>query len=119
MNDRFDRLARSIAKGLGTPLASALAVFTILVWAMAGPVFGWSDSHSLFINTLTTVITYLMVFVLQNTQNRDTEAIQLKLDELLRALDTARTGVALAEDMSEAERGRLRAELRDAARGAS
>ena len=119
MNDRFDRLARRLSTGLGTPLASALAVLTILVWAGAGPFFGWSDSHSLLINTLTTVITYLMVFVLQNTQNRDTEAIQLKLDELLRALEGARTGVALAEDMNEAERERLRAELRDAARGAS
>lgn len=116
MNDRFDRLARRLSEGLGTPLASALAVFVVLVWAAAGPAFGWSDTWQLLCNTATTVITFWMVFVLQNTQNRDTEAIQLKLDELLRALEGARTGVALAEDMSEAERERLRAELRDAAR---
>ena len=82
---RFTYLARRIALVSGRPAVFMVAVAAVLLWALSGPLFGFSDTWQLVINTSTTIITFLMVFLIQNTQNRDTAAIQLKLDELIRA----------------------------------
>jgi low affinity Fe/Cu permease len=82
---RFSYLARRIALVSGRPAVFMLAIAAVLLWALSGPLFGFSDTWQLVINTSTTIITFLMVFLIQNTQNRDTAAIQLKLDELIRA----------------------------------
>ena len=81
---RFARFASATSRAAGKPITFVIAVATIVAWAAAGPVFGFSDTWQLVINTATTVITFLMVFLIQNTQNRDTAAIQVKLDELIR-----------------------------------
>ena len=87
MRDRswFSRLAHSAAQIAGRPKAFGTAVTLIVVWALTGPLFGFSDTWQLVVNTGTTIVTFLMVFLIQNTQNRDTEAMQIKLDELIRA----------------------------------
>jgi len=85
----------------------------VVVWSATGPVFGFSDTWQLVINTGTTIITFLMVFLIQNTQNRDARAIHLKLDELLRAVKDARTGMVDLEDMSDEELKRLQEEFKD------
>src|SRR5215210_5829882 len=86
----FNRLACVVSHAAGTPLAFAIAVLLVVIWAATGPFFGWSDSHSLFINTATTIVTFLMVFLIQSSQNRDGAALQAKLDEIIRATDAAR-----------------------------
>ena len=80
----FDRCARWTEHQLGRSGTFALAFLSVVLWALTGPFFGWSDSWQLVINTGTTIVTFLMVFVIQNTQNRDTQALQLKLDELIK-----------------------------------
>jgi low affinity Fe/Cu permease len=85
----FDRFARVTADWTGRPLAFVLACLLVLIWAITGPLYDWSDSHSLVINTITTVITFLMVFCLQYSQDTDTRAIQAKLDALLAGCDAA------------------------------
>jgi low affinity Fe/Cu permease len=100
---------------VGHPRAFALAVAVVLVWAVSGPIFHYSDSWQLTINTGTTIVTFLMVFVIQNTQNRETQALQLKLDELIRAVTDARNELVDLEDLSDEELLRLQrqfAELR-------
>jgi low affinity Fe/Cu permease len=87
------------------------ALLIIVLWALTGPLFHFSDTWQLVINTGTTIITFLMVFLIQNTQNRDAEAIQLKLDELLRAVTEARTSLVDLEDLSDGELDRLREEF--------
>jgi low affinity Fe/Cu permease len=99
----FDRLARRVARFVGHPLAFAAAVAAIVVWVVSGPLFGFSDTWQLAINTGTTIVTFLMVFVIQNTQNRDGEAMQIKLDELVRALDAADNSLLDLEELSESE----------------
>src|SRR5512145_3400551 len=97
-----------------------LAVVVILVWAITGPIFGFSDTWQLVINTATTIVTFLMVFVIQNTQNRDGEAIQIKLDELIRAVDGAHNSLLDLEELREDELETIRKrylELADDARG--
>ena len=111
MREFFRRMAKSIACAIGSPYAFALAMIGVLVWALLGPVFGFSDTWQLVINTTTTIITFLVVFMIQNTQNRDTKALHLKLDELIRAIEPARNGLIDSEDLSEEELDRLEKEF--------
>ena len=104
---RFSRLAKWTAHTTGHPLAFALAALTICVWLISGPVFGFSDTWQLVINTGTTIVTFLMVFLIQNTQNRDSAAVHLKLDEVIRCLKGARNDLIDLEELSEAELDRL------------
>jgi len=99
----FRAFARRISDFVGSSWAFAGAVLTIVVWAAAGPIYHYSDTWQLVINTGTTVVTFLMVFLMQNTQNRDAKAIHLKLDELLRGVKGARTGLVRLEDLTESE----------------
>jgi low affinity Fe/Cu permease len=99
----FDRFARWTEHQLGRSVTFALAVLSIVVWGVTGPLFGWSDTWQLVINTGTTIVTFLMVFVIQNAQNRDTQALQLKLDELIRVNMAARNSLMGLEEKSEAE----------------
>jgi low affinity Fe/Cu permease len=112
LGDIFHHIARSAARHLGHPAAFVIAVGVIVAWAVTGPIFGWSDTWQLIINTGTTIVTFLMVFLIQNTQNRDTEAIQLKLDELIRATKRARNTLLDLEELSEEELDKLREEFR-------
>ena len=103
----FDRTANHIARLMGHPLAFALAVLSIVIWGTLGPFAGYSDTWQLIINTSTTIVTFLMVFLIQNTQNRENHALHLKIDELLRALDAADTRLVDLEERSEQELDRL------------
>ena len=98
----FDRIANRVASWAGRPLAFILALTIIIVWAVTGPLFGWSDTWQLVINTGTTIVTFLMVFLIQNAQNRDASAIQAKLDELIRA-SHARNEFIGIEHLTEAD----------------
>jgi low affinity Fe/Cu permease len=99
----FSRLARSAARVAGHPGVFSLAVVTVLVWIATGPFFNFSDTWQLVINTGTTIITFLMVFLIQNSQNRDTMAIHLKLDELVRAIHAAQNSMLNLDDLEEKE----------------
>jgi low affinity Fe/Cu permease len=114
----FDRFARGISRTVGHPTTFAAAVLIILVWAVTGPIFGFSDTWQLAINTGTTIVTFLMVFLIQNTQNRDGAAIQLKLDELIRALDGAHNGLLDLEELSDMDLDRIRRQFEALAREA-
>ena len=97
----FTSFANHTARAAGHHLTFALAVLIILAWAVTGPVFGFSDTWQLIINTGTTIVTFLMVFLIQNTQNRDSAAMHLKLDELIRAVDGAREALINSEDLED------------------
>jgi low affinity Fe/Cu permease len=97
----FTRFAQIISRAAGHPAGFCCALAIIVLWSVSGPIFGFSDTWQLIINTGTTIVTFLMVFVIQNTQNRDSKATQLKLDELLRAVDKARLSFIGAEDEDE------------------
>ncbi|HEX4894021.1 MAG TPA: low affinity iron permease family protein [Hyphomicrobiaceae bacterium] len=103
MRDAFRKLAEQTAHAVGSPWAFMLALATIVVWALLGPVYGYSDTWQLIINTGTTIITFLMVFLIQNTQNRESRIVALKLDELLRGVEGARTALVNLDSMSDAE----------------
>ena len=101
MKHAFRRFAAGAATATGSPWAFVLAVLVILAWGITGPLFNFSDTWQLVINTSTTIVTFLMVFLIQNTQNRDAVAIQLKLDELLRGVVGARTSLVDLENLSD------------------
>ena len=103
----FRQFAHRVARLVGAPWAFAVALATVVAWAIVGPVFHYSDTWQLTINTGTTIVTFLMVFVIQNTQNRETQALQLKLDELIRAIEAARNELVDLEDMSDEDLRRL------------
>ena len=103
LSDAFHRGALRVATAVGSHWAFGTAILVVLAWALLGPVFRYSDTWQLIINTGTTIITFLMVFLIQATQNRDSRALHLKLDELLRAIGRARTTLVGLESMSDAE----------------
>ncbi len=107
----FRFCAQWIAAAVGSPWAFTLAVISIVCWAVTGPMFHYSDTWQLVINTATTIVTFLMVFLIQNTQNRDTKAIHLKLDELLRGVKGARTSLINLEHLSDEELDKLQHEF--------
>jgi low affinity Fe/Cu permease len=112
MNEFFRKFAHKTSEIVGSPWAFIAAVVIIIGWAVTGPIFGFSDTWQLVINTGTTIITFLMVFLIQNTQNRDAKAIHLKLDELLRCVKGARTGLVDLEDLTDEELKRLEEEFK-------
>jgi low affinity Fe/Cu permease len=99
----FSRFARWTERQVGSPISFAIAVAIVVLWAGSGPFFGWSDTWQLVINTGTTIVTFLMVFLIQSTQSRDTQALHLKLDELIRVNRAARNSLLNLEEMSEEE----------------
>ena len=103
MRALFRRLAERTAHAVGSPWAFLLALLTVVIWGVTGPYFKYSDTWQLFINTGTTIVTFLMVFLIQNTQNRETRIVSLKLDELLRGVEGARTGLVELDHMSDEE----------------
>jgi low affinity Fe/Cu permease len=107
----FRKFAATVATASGSPWTFLLAALIIVVWAISGPIFNFSDGWQLTVNTGTTIVTFLMVFLIQNTQNRDAVAIQLKLDELIRAVEGARTSLVDLEDLSDEEILRLKKEF--------
>jgi low affinity Fe/Cu permease len=112
VSDAFRVFARRSSVMLGSAWAFAGAVLVILVWLITGPTFHFSDTWQLIINTATTVITFLMVFLIQNTQNRDAKAVHLKLDELIRAIKDARNELVDLEDLSDEDLQKLEAQFR-------
>lgn len=113
MGELFHKFATRTSQLVGSPLAFIAAIFVILVWALSGPTFGFSNTWQLIINTGTTIVTFLMVFLIQNTQNRDAKATHLKLDELLKAVKGARTSLVDLEDLTDEELEKLHQEFKD------
>ena len=110
-SDMFATAACATAHWTGKPIAFLIATGLVIAWALTGPLFGYSDTWQLVINTSTTIVTFLMVFLIQNTQNRDTMALQLKLSELILAMNEAENRFASAEDLSDDELEELHKEL--------
>jgi low affinity Fe/Cu permease len=111
MKEIFRHFAEKAAHAVGSYWAFLIALLTIVVWALTGPYFNYSDTWQLFINTGTTIVTFLMVFLIQNTQNRETRIVSLKLDELLRGVEGARTGLVELDHMSDEDLERVRQEF--------
>ena len=105
----FDKLAQRIARGAGRPSAFVTAVVLMVAWAASGPAFGFSDTWQLVVNTGTTIVTFLMVFLIQNTQTRDMDALQVKLDELIRVTHGARPALLNLEELGSDELERIKA----------
>ena len=116
--ETFSNMACAVAHWAGKPAAFLLASLAVIIWAATGPMFHYSDTWQLVINTSTTIVTFLMVFLIQNTQNRDTMALQLKLSELILKVNEAENRFATAEDMSDAELEELHEELHQQAEAA-
>jgi low affinity Fe/Cu permease len=104
----FTRFSKATSRVAGRPMAFIVAVSTVLVWLVTGPIFRYGDSWQLVINTATTIVTFLMVFLIQNTQNRDSEAVQVKLDELLRVTKGAHIALLDLEELEEHELNEIR-----------
>jgi low affinity Fe/Cu permease len=113
MREIFRKFAGVVSTFVGTVGVFLLALGIVVVWALTGPLFGFSDTWQLVINTGTTIVTFLMVFLIQNTQNRDAKAIHLKLDELIRATRRARTELVDLEELSEEELEKLQHEFQE------
>ena len=111
MKEIFRHFAEKAAHAVGSYWAFLIALLTIVVWALTGPYFNYSDTWQLFINTGTTIVTFLMVFLIQNTQNRETRIVALKLDELLRGVEGARTGLVELDHMSDEDLELVRQEF--------
>lgn len=114
----FTQFAKWASQATGKPGTFVIALAVILIWAVTGPLFNFSDTWQLFINTGTTIVTFLMVFLIQNTQNRDTQALQIKLDELLRTMENAHTVLLDLEELDEEELAAIRQEYLELARNA-
>ena len=112
MTWNFRKFAGKTAEIVGSSYSFGVALLMILVWAALGPRFGWSNGHQLFINTMTTIVTFLIVFLIQNTQNRDTKALHLKIDELLKATRGARNSMIDLDRLSDQQLKRLEAEFK-------
>src|SRR6185436_375899 len=115
----FSRFAKWTAHATGRPITFGLAALVIVVWALIGPVFGFSDTWQLVINTATTIVTFLMVFLIQSTQNRDSEAMQVKLDEIIRAIGNAKNEVLDLEELEEKDLDEIREAYAELARKAA
>jgi low affinity Fe/Cu permease len=111
VSEWFSRMSCAIAHWTGKPIAFIIATALVIVWALTGPMFGYSDTWQLVINTSTTIVTFLMVFLIQNTQNRDTMALQLKVSELILVINEAENRFATAEELTEEELEQLHKEL--------
>lgn len=114
----FTRFSEWTAYATGHPIAFIGSALMVVVWAAAGPVFGFSDTWQLIANTATTIITYLMVFLIQNTQNRDSRVIHLKLNEVIRALDAAKNELLDADELDDCDLNDLKAEYKGHAKSA-
>jgi low affinity Fe/Cu permease len=113
MDHLFTRIAAKLSTAVGQPLAFILALAGIILWAVTGPIFAYSDTWQLIVNTSTTIVTFLMVFLIQNAQNRDAAAMQAKLDELIRAVAKARNGYIGIEHLTEKELEKIRSEIEE------
>jgi low affinity Fe/Cu permease len=111
MRELFHKFAQKTSAIVGSPWSFLAAILILLLWLISGPIFDFSDTWQLFINTGTTIITFLMVFLIQNTQNRDAKAIHLKLDELLRGVKGARTALVDLESLTDEELDKLQSEF--------
>jgi low affinity Fe/Cu permease len=111
MNEMFRKFAYKASEALGSPMSFIIALLIVIGWAVVGPLYNYSDTWQLVINTGTTIITFVMVFLIQNTQNRDTKLIQIKIDELIRAVDTARNQLLNLENLTDKDLTRLRKEF--------
>ena len=112
MRSGFSKFAKGVATAIGTPYAFAVALGIIIVWACFGPVFGFSEVWQLLINTGTTIVTFLVVFLIQTTQNRDAKAVHLKLDELIHVISKARNKLIDCEDLTDEELDKLDEEFK-------
>ncbi len=112
MNEMFRKFAYKTSEALGSPISFVIALCIVIGWPAAGPLYNYSDTWQLVINTGTTIITFLMVFLIQHTQNRDTKLIQIKLDELIRAVRTARNQLLDLENLTDDDLTRLQKEFK-------
>lgn len=112
IHEKFRKFARNVSNVIGTPYAFVVAFLFCLAWGVSGPMFHYSDTWQLVINTSTTVMTFLIVFLIQNTQNHDSKVLHLKVDELIRSIKAARNGLVDLEDLPDEEIARLEKEFR-------
>lgn len=111
--DAFHKISQSVSSKLGSPYAFLIAVLLVVGWACTGPFFNYSDTWQLVINTSTTIVTFLMVFAIQNTQNRDSKAMQIKLNELIKSSRSARSEFVDIEDLTDSELESLQSQFKD------